>query len=64
MNDSSQKIKLEELHESISTLIKNTEWSPKGMSGNSVVNMIEVKAYLLNAQKKIKTIANNEGYYK
>lgn len=56
-----EKVTVYDLYKSIGVLIEKANWNPDGMQGNSVMNMVEVKAMLLNAQKKLTTIMNNEG---
>jgi hypothetical protein len=51
-----------DLSDSLSNLIEQSEWSPSDVSSNTIINFIEVKAMLINARNKLKSIAVKEGY--
>ena len=43
-------------------LLESTHWNPTGVSGDTTVRFVEVKAMLINAKKKLHKIAKGEGY--
>lgn len=61
MNENS-KCTLWNLLEIINRTICGTEWDPVDISGLSTIRMIEVKAMLMNAEKKLTEVMKEEGY--
>ena len=50
------------LLETINHTVVSTKWDPADISGLSTVRMVEVKAMLMNAEKKLTKIMKEEGY--
>ena len=50
------------LLETINHTVCATKWDPAGISGLSTVRMVEVKAMLMNAEKKLTKVMVEEGY--
>jgi len=44
----------------VASIINKYDWDVCGLSTDNVVSLIEVKAYLLNAVKKLQRIADRE----
>ena len=61
MNENSKQV-LWDLLGIINNTISTVEWDPAGISGLSTVRMIEIKAMLINAEKKLTKIMREEGY--
>ncbi len=61
MNKISKRV-LWNLLETINHTICATEWDPADISGLSTVRMVEIKAMLMNAEKKLTKVMKEEGY--
>ena len=53
---------MQQLMGRIANIILDTDWDPVDIQGINTVRMIEVKAMLMNAEKKLTKIAKEEGY--
>ncbi len=63
MNDIPEgKYTIGALMDTLTVLMHDINWDPKGVHGASTVQFIEVKACLINAKKKLKKISIREGY--
>jgi hypothetical protein len=51
-----------ELSVSIEKLLNEFNWNPHDIGNESIINLIEVKAMFIYAQKKLNKIMKREGY--